>query len=184
MGHGHRQVDRLPARPGLPAELRGRLQPEDPDLLAAGNGDGYTYLWDTANQQLVNSLPDPSGKALSAVAFSPDGSTLATGGAGGNVDLWNMATGAHEVTLPGLAGGTVASVAFSPRTKIVAATIDNDSTKTYEFCIWNTQGTLLATRVDPGAIGATKLAFSPSGEQLVVGDENNSTYIWNAGGIG
>ena len=173
----------LPAQSSEP-NYEVAFSPTGSNLLAAANGDGYTYLWNTAKPQVVNALPDPSGKAVVAVAFNAKGTILATGGAGGNVDLWNASTGAHEATLPGLAGGTVQSVAFSPRAQIVAATIDDDSTKTYEFCIWNTQGTLLATRVDAESIGATKLTFSPNGNELAVADENDSTYIWDVSGIG
>jgi WD40 repeat protein len=46
-------------------------------------------------------------------------------------------------------------------------------------CVWDTAGKLLATFSDPGSLGVTRLAFSPDGSLLAVGDENGHTYIWN-----
>jgi WD40 repeat protein len=46
-------------------------------------------------------------------------------------------------------------------------------------CVWNTTGKLLATFQDPNSMGVTRIAFSPDGSILAVGDENANTYIWN-----
>lgn len=37
---------------------------------------------------------------------------------------------------------------------------------------------------DSSSAGATRVAFSPDGSMLAVGDENAHTYIWNMNGFG
>lgn len=150
--------------------------------LAAANGNGTAYLWNTQTESIVTSFPDPDSQGVRSIAFSPDGSLLATGDDNGNVYLWNVADHTR-VTLPGLNGGKVESIAFSPRVGALAATLNNDNAKKSEFCVWNTAGKLLATRTDSGSTGGTKVAFSPDGNLLVVGDTNDSTYIWNVAGL-
>jgi WD40 repeat protein len=61
----------------------------------------------------------------------------------------------------------------------VAATSDNHSNHEYFTCIWDNTGKLLALFQDPGSLGVTRIAFSPDGSTLAVGDQNASTYIWN-----
>lgn len=150
--------------------------------LAAADHDGTTYLWDTQHDRLVQTFPDPEPGNAASVAFSADGSILATGDTNGNVYLWNVSTDALIATLSGIKGGTVGSIAFSPTKPILAATVGNAHTS--EFCVWSTAGKLLAARQDPGTTYATKIAFSPDGTRLAVGDENVKTYIWNVSGVG
>jgi len=153
--------------------------------LAAANGDGTAYLWNTQTQKIVARFrdPDTDNQGLQSIAFSPDGSLLAAGDDNGNVYLWNAAEGTLVAKLPGLQGGQVRGIAFSPRVGALAATVGDDTSKTYEFRIWNTAGKLLTTRADPGSTGGTKLAFSPDGSLLAVGDTNDSTYVWDMSGL-
>jgi WD40 repeat protein len=150
--------------------------------LAAADHDGTTYLWDTQHDRLMQTFQDPKPGNAVSVAFSADGSLLATGDSNGNVYLWNVGTAGLIATLDGLKGGSVASIAFSPTKPILAATVGDKHTS--EFCVWNTAGKLLAARPDPGTTYATKIAFSPDGNTLAVGDENVKTYIWNVSGLG
>lgn len=119
-------------------------------LLAAADGSGTTYLWDTRRARIVASFPDPSSEGVRSVAFSQDGGILATGDNNGNVYLWNPTSSALITTLHGLKGATVRSIAFNPHKPVFAATLDADSSKTFEFCVWNTGGTLLDRRTNPG----------------------------------
>jgi WD40 repeat protein len=149
--------------------------------LAAADHNGTAYLWDTQHDRLVQTFVDTTSGNVVSVAFNSDGSLLATGDSLGDVELWNVSSGALIATLHGVKGGTVPSIAFSPTKPIVAATIDADHTS--EFCIWSTAGKLLDARQDPGTTYTTKLAFSPDGDTLAVGDQNVKTYIWNVSGV-
>jgi WD40 repeat protein len=148
-------------------------------FLAAADGNGTTFLWDTKKASIVRTFLDPGSMGVRGVAFSPDGGTLATGDNNGNVYLWNAATGAPMATLYGPKGGSVQSIAFSPHSGIVAATSDNHSNHEYFTCVWDNTGKLLALFQDPDSLGVTRVAFSPDGSTLAVGDQNASTYIWN-----
>ncbi len=153
--------------------------------LAVANGNGTAYLWNPQIQKIVMTFPDPDSKSqgLQGIAFSRDGSMLATGDNNGNAYLWNVAAGTLVAKLPGLPGSEVRDIAFSPSIGALATVLVNDNSKTYEFCIWNTAGELLATRKVPGSTGGTKAAFSPDGSLLAIGDTNDSTYVWDMSGL-
>ena len=64
-------------------------------LLATGDFNGSTYVWDTVASQatgkgsLTGEVTDPAGKGVAAVAFSSD-STLAAVDKNGRVYLWRI----------------------------------------------------------------------------------------------
>ncbi len=59
-------------------------------ILAIGDDDGSTYLYNLGTGNAAGTLPDPgSGSGgVGAVAFSPDGRTLAAGDTNGTTYLW------------------------------------------------------------------------------------------------
>ena len=59
-------------------------------ILAIGDGDGSTYLYNLSTGNADTALPDPdSGReGVGAVAFSPNGMTLAAGDTNGTMYLW------------------------------------------------------------------------------------------------
>lgn len=151
-------------------------------LLAAGNQDGIAYLWNTKQGTIVRRFPGPGGQEVSSVAFSPDGGMLATGETDGNVYLWDPVTGAPIATRHGPKGGVIAGIAFSPRDGIIAAASEDETHHKYVICVWDLSGKS-HTLHDPSSAGVTKVAFSPDGSRLAVGDENGSTYLYDMNGF-
>ena len=60
------------------------------DILAIGDEDGSTYLYNLSTGDADAVLPDPASgsQGVGAVAFSPDGETLAAGDTNGTTYLW------------------------------------------------------------------------------------------------
>ncbi|MGW7253603.1 nSTAND1 domain-containing NTPase [Streptomyces sp. NPDC054834] len=94
----------------------------DGDRLAAGDEDGWVTLWDGRARRRLGELPVTSAAtsdggndgsaAVSAIAFSHDGSTLAVGTGDGNVHLWDVTTRLPIGSALSSSGGRVTALAF------------------------------------------------------------------------
>ena len=133
-------------------------------------------------------------RAVSSVAFSPDGKTLATGDLDGMAKVWNLATGqqirslanGHDLIFPQRAQ-SIFSVAFSPDGKTLAT---GDGRR--HAALWNpaTSRTRPWQRGDdcepghwppdgPSAVQVLSVAFSPDSKTLATGDDDGTARLWN-----
>jgi WD40 repeat protein len=97
---------------------------------------------------------------ISALAFSPDGSTIAVGGSGGEVRLYNTADGARKQTLKGHGGGIFA-IAFSPDVARVATGGFDGTVRIFEVAI----GKPIASFVPVPLAGSNEVARLEGGRR-------------------
>jgi WD40 repeat protein len=149
----------------------------DDSILAAGDYNGWTYLWRAGAHTIIGGgVHDANNEYVWCVAFSSDGKTFAT--ADNHVDavVRNVAGAQNPVaTLPGQGSTSAFSLAYSPDDKILA--VGDSDGNTYLWRIATEK--IIATLPDPGSSGVRSVAFNPQGTILAVGDANYNTYLFN-----
>ena len=150
--------------------------------LAAGSQDGTVRLWKTQVLDQPSGSPAPvyslqaHKKGVNQVAFNPTRPLIATGGNDAVARIWDLTSGQQ---LSQVIGGTFAvpDLAFSPDGAYLAVM----------------NGPVIRLRdVDSSRMAATlradtdlfSLAFSPSGDELVAGDNAGALWVWQLNGFG
>jgi WD40 repeat protein/DNA-binding CsgD family transcriptional regulator len=144
----------------------------DGKLLATGDADGKTYLWQVEDGKLLFTFTGHSSWVKS-VAFSPDGQILASGSDDQTVKLWDVQDGKCLTTLQGHSNW-VRSVAFSPDGQILASGSEDQTVKLWDAhtgkCLKTLQGNTNRVR---------SVAFSPDGQTLASGSEKQTIKLWD-----
>lgn len=156
----------------------------DGRLLALGDFNGTTYLWDVTTRKMAPALANPNGQAIFDVAFGPGGNILAAATQNrtyddGDVYLWNIATHAIIATLhdPRPVAAPDA-VAFSPDDGILAVGYKNGRTDLWDLAT----GKIVHPLRDPNGQAIRTIAFNPSGSILAVASGHvDTTYLWDTG---
>jgi WD40 repeat protein len=174
--------------------LQGITQPAlcvalSPDgrLLAVATGDatrptkrGGAYIF-AADGRLIHSLVGHE-RVVSAVVFSPDGTTLATGGADETIRLWDVGSGKEIKTLEGHTR-PVNSLAFVTDGRFLFSVSGGRAVDGNELKLWDvSQGKDLAT-VPAHEAPISHVALSPDGNSLATASYDKSVKVWDVAAI-
>jgi WD40 repeat protein len=118
--------------------------------------------------------------AVTAVAFSPDGTKIVTASRDGTSRVWWSES--SEPRILGRHDKTVQSVAFSPDGKSVVSSSDDGTAKVWSLddaSLQRSSGGKAASKVFQGSSYIRSVAFSLDGTKVVAGSEDGTFCIWN-----
>ena len=148
----------------------------DSEELITSGSDGTVRMWDLSTGKQTAILHG-QGLPIRALALSPDGTVLVTGSDDQTVQLWDIAKRSLRRTLKGHSHW-VGAVAFSPDGRtLISATGDRTPNVPGEIKFWDPQtGQVRATFSGHAA----PLAFSPVGQVLLVGANDQRISLWES----
>ncbi len=123
----------------------------DGRTLVSGNYDNTVRLWDAKTGRPLRTFAGHTD-SVNSVLFSPDGQTLASGSDDGTIHLWDARTGAYLRTPP------------VNRTSVG---------------LWSTSRGLFRSQFED-AYPVSSVVFSPDGQTLASGSDDNTIRLWNA----
>ena len=153
----------------------------DGSRVALGGENGSVRLWDGNSTSPLSASLGHHGDWVLALTFSPDGTLLASGANEGTVRIWNVATqqpsGAFDFDDAITGDGTsVVALAFDRSGTTVAA----GGSRTVR--LWDiTRKALSGDALQTNSGVVTSLAFSPTGQELVSGNDAGVMQIWDVG---
>jgi WD40 repeat protein len=102
-------------------------------ILATGSDGegGVVRLWDASTGKETQALNGHKG-AITALAFSPDGSMVASGGSDREIRLWEVSGGKLQRTIAGDETGAISSLAFSADGTLLASAGADNAVKVWE----------------------------------------------------
>lgn len=146
-------------------------------VLASGNDD--LILWDVATGQLVSRIEQPSEESawITAIAFSPDGTTVATGHDDGKVRFWGVSSqkflGEIQSHPDKPFKKAVSAISFSPNGQFLASAGEDLAVR-----VWDADSHKKVAELKSHTDRIPSLAWSPDSKLLISAGWDTSARVW------
>ncbi len=152
----------------------------DGKILATASDDKTIKLWDVNSFQEIFTFVGHF-HAVKSIAFSPDGKLLASGSWDKTVKIWDVNSGEEICTLTGHKL-QVSAVAFSPTGKLLASASFDRTIRLWNLPVSQESKLELKNRPHYTLLGHARavltVAFSPDGQILATGSDDNTIQLW------
>jgi WD40 repeat protein len=145
--------------------------PELKQILVA-HPNGSLRLWDTGSGQDVQTFAGPANLAVSAGAFSSDGSRVLSIGQDQNIRVWDVKTGVELANL----GGHHQEVTCAAFSRDANHVVSGSRDRTLRWWDVKTGQTLAVFTGHTDVI--TCVAYSPRGDRVVSGSADRTVREW------
>ncbi|MEH1908618.1 serine/threonine-protein kinase [Nostoc sp.] len=156
----------------------------DGQILATASDDKTIKLWQVETLEEICTLLGHS-HIVKSVAFSPDGQILASGSWDKTIKLWDINTGTEICSMTGHQL-QVNSVAFSPQRQLLASASYDRTIRLWQISALESSQRELQNRpcysllstLSGHAWAVLTVAFSPDGQILATGSDDNTIKLW------